>query len=128
MRGRAKVIGVEPEGAPTLTTALAAGEPVDAPAGGIAADSLAPRRVGELVFPIARDHVERVVLVTDEAIRGGPGALWEQRCAWSPSRAAPPPSPPLALRRLPPGAGRAGGGRRQRRQHHARGFRPGAGG
>lgn len=42
-------MGVEPEGAPTLAHALRAGEPVDAPAGSIAADSLAPRRVGELM-------------------------------------------------------------------------------
>src|SRR5215468_171991 len=47
--GRIKIIGVEPEAAPTLTQALAAGRPVDAEAGGIAADSLAPRRVGEKV-------------------------------------------------------------------------------
>jgi threonine dehydratase len=73
---RTRVIGVEPELAPTLTRALEAGEPVDAEAGGIAADSLAPRRVGELVFPIARDHVERVVLVPDEAIRHAQVALW----------------------------------------------------
>lgn len=74
----ARVIGVEPEGAPTLTAALAAGEPVDAPAGSIAADSLAPRRVGELIFPIARDHADRVVLVSDGAIRRAQRALWEQ--------------------------------------------------
>lgn len=72
-----KVIGVEPESAPTLTRALAAGRPVDAEAGGIAADSLAPRRVGELMFPIARESVERVVLVTDAAIRAAQGAIWK---------------------------------------------------
>ena len=70
------MIGVEPELAPTLTHALQAGEPVDAPAGGIAADSLAPRRVGELMFPIARAHVERVLLVSDDAIRQAQAALW----------------------------------------------------
>src|SRR5205823_13887930 len=67
--GRVKVVGVEPEAAPTLFEALRAGHPVDAPAGGLAADSLAPRRVGEVMFPIARAHVERVVLVSDDAIR-----------------------------------------------------------
>src|SRR5436853_1746920 len=67
--GRVRVIGVEPETAPTLFRALEAGRPVDAPAGGIAADSLAPRQVGQLMFPIARRFVERVVLVTDDAIR-----------------------------------------------------------
>ena len=74
--GAVRVIGVEPEAAPTLTEALKAGRPVDAPAGGIAADSLAPRRVGELMFPIARAHVARVALVSDEAIRRAQEALW----------------------------------------------------
>jgi threonine dehydratase len=75
--GRPRVIGVEPEAAPTLTRALAAGKPVDAEAGGLAADSLAPRRVGELMFPIARAHIARVLLVTDAAIARAQQALWE---------------------------------------------------
>ena len=74
--GAVTVVGVEPESAPTLTEALKAGRPVDAPAGGIAADSLAPRRVGELMFPIARAHVARVALVSDEAIRRAQDVLW----------------------------------------------------
>jgi threonine dehydratase len=74
--GRKRIIAVEPELAPTLHAAFAAGAPVDAPAGGIAADSLAPRRVGELMFPIARAHVERVLLVSDDAIRQAQAALW----------------------------------------------------
>jgi threonine dehydratase len=74
--GRVRVIGVEPEAAPTLYKAFEAGKPVDAEMGGIAADSLAPRQVGQLVFPIARKHVERVVLVTDDAIRQAQKALW----------------------------------------------------
>jgi threonine dehydratase len=67
--GRVRIIGVEPEGAPTLARALQAGRPVDAPTDSIAADSLAPRRVGELMFPYAQRYVDRVVLVTDDAIR-----------------------------------------------------------
>ncbi|WP_024512587.1 threonine/serine dehydratase [Bradyrhizobium sp. ARR65] len=87
--GRAAVIGVEPESAPTLTYALRAGAPVDAPAGGIAADSLAPRRVGERVFPIARRHVRSVILVSDEAIREAQRRLWEiLRVAIEPGGAA----------------------------------------
>ena len=74
--GRVRVIGVEPEGAPTLAKALEAGRPVDAEAGSIAADSLAPRRVGELMFPIAQRYVDRVALVTDDAIRNAQRALW----------------------------------------------------
>jgi threonine dehydratase len=75
--GKVRVVGVEPEAAPTLTMALKAGRPVDAEAGGIAADSLAPRRVGELVFPIAQQFVDRVVLVPDDAIRKSQKALWD---------------------------------------------------
>jgi threonine dehydratase len=75
--GKVKVVGVEPEAAPTLTMALKAGGPVDAPAGGIAADSLAPRRVGTLVYPIAKQHVDHVVLVPDDAIKRAQLALWE---------------------------------------------------
>jgi threonine dehydratase len=74
--GRVKIIGVEPEAAPTLANALQAGKPVDAPAGGIAADSLAPKRVGEIMFPIAQASVHRVVLVSDEAIEQAQSALW----------------------------------------------------
>jgi threonine dehydratase len=75
--GRIKVIGVEPFACPTLTKALAAGRPVDAEGGGVAADSLAPRRVGERVFPIARQHVDSVVLVTDDAIVKSQEVLWQ---------------------------------------------------
>jgi threonine dehydratase len=76
LRGRVRIVGVEPELCPTLTRAREAGRPVDSPASGIAADSLAPKRVGELNFPIIEAHVERVVLVTDEAIAGAQQALW----------------------------------------------------
>lgn len=76
-QGKVKVVGVEPEAAPTLTRALQAGRPVDAEAGGIAADSLAPKRVGELMFPLAQRYVERVVLVADDAIREAQRKLWE---------------------------------------------------
>jgi threonine dehydratase len=71
-----RVVGVEPELAPTLTRAMEAGRPVDAPAGGIAADSLAPRRIGERVFPVLKQHLDRAVLVPDEAIRAAQEALW----------------------------------------------------
>jgi threonine dehydratase len=75
--GAVRVIGVEPDGAPTLFRARAAGEPVDAPAGSIAVDALAPRRVGDLVFPVTQAYVEDVVLVDDDAIRGAQRTLWQ---------------------------------------------------
>ena len=74
--GRIRIIAVEPELAPTLHDALAAGHPVDAPAGGIAADSLAPRQVGTLMFPIAQAHVHQAVTVPDAAIADAQSRLW----------------------------------------------------
>jgi threonine dehydratase len=74
---KTRVIGVEPVGAPTLTEALKAGRPVDAPAGSVAVDSLAPRRVGELMFPIAQRHIDRVLLVEDEDIIRAQQRLWD---------------------------------------------------
>ncbi|HKE38019.1 MAG TPA: serine/threonine dehydratase, partial [Candidatus Baltobacteraceae bacterium] len=71
-----RVVGVEPEGAPTLTYALQAGRPVDAPAESIANDSLAPACVGDLVFPIAQRNVDAVVLVTDDDIVAAQRHLW----------------------------------------------------
>ncbi len=73
---RVRLVAVEPRTAPTLKRALEAGEPVDAEAAGIAADSLAPRRVGNLIFPLAQRFVERAVLVEDDAIREAQHELW----------------------------------------------------
>ena len=88
-RKRIRIIGVEPAASPTLHNALQAGRPVDAPAGGIAADSLAPRRVGELMFPLAQKFVDWVVLVSDEAIRQAQTELWNvTRIAAEPGGAA----------------------------------------
>lgn len=75
-RGRIRIVGVEPHTEPTLSRALEAGHPVDAEAGGIAADSLAPKRVGELMYPIAARYVDHVVLVSDDAIAEAQRALW----------------------------------------------------
>ena len=74
--GRINVIGVEPHASPTLTRAFEACHPVDAEAGGLAADSLAPRRVGERVFPIIRKYVRQTVLVSDGAIAETQATLW----------------------------------------------------
>jgi threonine dehydratase len=76
-QGRIKVVAVEPEGSPTLRYALDAGRPTDTPAEGIAADSLAPRQVGALMFPIAEAYVGGSVLVTDDEIRAAQQALWD---------------------------------------------------
>lgn len=74
---RTKIVAVEPELAPTLNRALSAGEPVDSPAGGIAADSLAPRQVGQMMFPIAQKYVQESILVADEHIVEAQKRLWQ---------------------------------------------------
>jgi threonine dehydratase len=76
-RGRIPIVGVEPEAAPTLTRALEAGRPVDAEAGGIAAESLAPRRIGEQPFQIVQRFVRRVILVSDDEIAQAQHVLWD---------------------------------------------------
>jgi threonine dehydratase len=96
--GSVRVIGVEPDGAPTLTRARAEGRPADAPAEGVAADALAPRRVGELVFPITQAYVEDVVLVGDAAI------LAAQRALWQAARIAAEPAASVGIAALLTGA------------------------
>jgi threonine dehydratase len=77
-RGDARVVAVEPVASRCLHAALEAGEPVDVEVGGIAADSLGTRRVGDIAFAASRRFVERVVLVDDEAIRAAQRALWRE--------------------------------------------------
>ena len=73
-----RVVGVEPKDAPTMTAALAAGQPVDAPTGSVAVDSLAPRQVGELTLAVAERHVDRILLVSDAAILTTQRLLWDK--------------------------------------------------
>jgi threonine dehydratase len=105
-QGRVRIVGVEPEKAPTLYRALAAGRPVDTEAGGIAADSLAPKRVGELMFPLAERWVERVALVSDEAI------MEAQRALWSTLRVVAEPGGAAAFAALSSGTYRPAAGER----------------
>lgn len=76
--GSAEIICVEPEGCPTLTTAMLAGRPVECPVSGLAADALGARQVGAEMFPIAQAYVTGAVLVTDEQIAATQRLLWEQ--------------------------------------------------
>jgi threonine dehydratase len=76
--GSLKIVAVESDGAPKLARALEAGRPVNVETGGIAADSLAPRRIGELTFPIAQRYVDHVVLVSDDDIRNAQRVLWNK--------------------------------------------------
>jgi threonine dehydratase len=76
--GRTRVVGVEPDGCPTMSEALRAGRPVRVELSGIAADALGARRAGDLTHAIASRYVEHVLLVTDDAIREAQVRLWEE--------------------------------------------------
>jgi threonine dehydratase len=85
-----RVIGVETDRCPTVTAALAAGEPVDVEVGGIAADALGADRAGMIGLAIVRRHVEQVVLVTDDDVARARQLLWDGcRVAAEPGAAAP---------------------------------------
>ena len=74
-----RIVGVEPASSRCMQAALDAGKPIDVPVSGRAADSLGPRRVGEIAFAVASaGHVERVVLVDDDAILDAQRALWRE--------------------------------------------------
>jgi threonine dehydratase len=105
-RDKLKLVSVEPEKAPTLFKALESGRPVDAEAGGIAADSLAPRRVGELMFPLAQRYVDQALLVSDEAIQDA------QRVLWNKMRVAAEPGGAAAFSAILSGKYRPGSGER----------------
>lgn len=63
-----KIIGVEPDDAPTLHHALKAGERVILDQVGIFVDGVAVRQVGEEPFRIARQCVDEVILVSTDEI------------------------------------------------------------
>jgi threonine dehydratase len=75
-RGKTKLVAVEPKTSRALHAAMEGGEIVDVDVSGVAADSLGARRVGALMFPLARQFVERAVLVDDAAIVAAQKALW----------------------------------------------------
>lgn len=73
------VVGVEPRGAASMRAALDAREPVTLEEIDTIADGLAPVRTGDLTFLHAREYLDDVVLVDDEAIRRGASLLLAQR-------------------------------------------------
>jgi threonine dehydratase len=78
LEGRARVVGVEPTTAPTLSRALEEGRPVDVAVSGVAADSLGARRLGEIAFGVATRTGVRSVLVSDDDLREARAMLWSR--------------------------------------------------
>ena len=77
LEGTARVVGVEPESIPTLHDAIAAGEPVDAPVSGVAADSLGATRLGQIAWDLVSRTGIRSSLVSDAAIVAARRMLWQ---------------------------------------------------
>jgi threonine dehydratase len=75
---RVRVVAVEPAACPTLVAAREAGEPVDVDVGGVAVDSLGPRRIGDIAFDVTSRWVDRVVQVADDDIVEAQRALWRE--------------------------------------------------
>lgn len=90
VRHDVRVVAVESHGTPTLRRAMAAGEPVDVEVGGLVADSLGARRIGDHGLAAARRWVDDLVVLDDDRIRRAQDRLWrEARIACEPAAAAP---------------------------------------
>ena len=113
--GRCAIDALEPELAPTLHRARAAGRPVDVEVSGIAADSLGARRIGAIAWPLTQRHVSASHLLGDAAIRAAQETMWrELRLAVEPAAALPLAA--LTTRRRRAAARREGAARGLRRQ------------
>ncbi len=104
--GRTRIAALEPEQAPTLHAALAAGAPVDVAVSGIAADALGARRIGALAWEVVQRHpVSSIVLRDDDIVDA-------QRWLWQSLKLAVEPAAALPLAALRSGAWRAEAGQR----------------
>jgi threonine dehydratase len=74
---RLRIVSVEPETSQCLRTALRAGEPVEVPVSGVAADSLGARRIGAVPWEVVRRFVDLAITVTDDEIRAAQRSLWD---------------------------------------------------
>ena len=77
-QGQCKVVSVEPEKAPTLHNSMEAGDRIIVEVGGIAADALGARQVGEMAFPITQQYVSECVLVDEGSIVKAQQLLWDE--------------------------------------------------
>ncbi len=88
--GRTRMVALEPERAPTLHAALAAGSPVDVEVSGIAADALGARRIGALAWEVAQRHPMSSLVLRDEDIVDAQHWLWQSlKLAVEPAAALP---------------------------------------
>ncbi len=71
-----RVVGVEPVGAPTLSESVKAGRLVELAEIRTAANTLAPRLSADLNLDLIREHLDEIVLVTDDEMREAARWLW----------------------------------------------------
>ena len=84
----AKIVGVEPEGACTMYLSVKEGRAMSKPDAKSVAGGLAPPFAGKLPYSIVKQHVEKVVLVTDSEIIDAVRALYQNGIVAEPSGAA----------------------------------------
>ena len=65
-----QVIGVEPAAAASMTAAFQAGEPVALDSADTIADGTAVKKVGEKIFPYAKENIDRILTVQDDELIG----------------------------------------------------------
>ena len=84
-----RTYGVEPKGADNLRRALEAGEPVRMPNIATIADSLAPPSCAEFSFGLCKEHLDELVIISDDEMRRGMALLVEEmKIAVEPAGAA----------------------------------------
>jgi threonine dehydratase len=73
-----RIIGVEPEGSPTLAACLAAGRKVRLDAVTSRVATMSCRETDERIFQLVRSQVDEVVLVSDDAMLEASRWLWSE--------------------------------------------------
>ena len=75
---KARIIGIEPTGSPTLREALAAGGPVRLEKQWTRVATMSCGMTGPLIYDIVSRHVEQVVLVEDEHLQSAAMWIWRE--------------------------------------------------
>jgi threonine dehydratase len=101
-----RIVAVEPEGAPKMTTSLAAGQPTTLPSSKSIADGLMNLRPGDITFAHIRQFVDEVVTVSEDAIAANVAWLFRNaRLVVEPSGAVTTAAVALGLGHADPGKG-----------------------
>ena len=78
LKGRRKVVAVEPETCATLANALDIGPETETNVSGVAANALGARQIGRIAYGLAKDLDVPSIVVPDSAILAAQKLLWEE--------------------------------------------------